>query len=199
MWMTIFSSYTITGQSEILGYSLAGSELLLAGNPDLFGIASYTIEVSDGLNSTSAVFNVKVNSVPDLPTVAISSIDVERNLVSILWTISDKDGNTGLVYSVNFDNQSIEQGTECTGTVLLTCLTTTKATLDGFYTAEVKVWDSNAQQWSNTALQEIEVIPQVETKDDSESEIEIGEWVLPIGLGLVLLLLVGYMLQSKKD
>lgn len=192
-------SYTITGQSDILGYSLAESELLLAGNPDLFGTASYTIEVSDGLNSTSAVFNVKVNSVPDLPTVAISSIDVEINLVSILWTISDKDGNTGLVYSVNFDNQSIEQGTECTGTVLLTCLTTTKATLDGFYTAEVKVWDSNAQQWSNTALQEIEVIPQVETKDDSESEIEIGEWVLPIGLGLVVLLLIGYMLQSKKD
>jgi len=192
-------SYTITGQSDILGYSLAGSDLLLAGNPDQFGTATFTIEVSDGSNSTSAVFSVKVNSVPDLPTVAISSVDVDGNLVSILWTISDNDGKTGLVYSVKFDNKSIEQGTECTGSVLLTCLSTTKATLDGFYTAEVKVWDNNAQQWSNNDTLEIEVVPKVETKDDSESDIEIGDWVLPIGLGLVALLLIGYMFQSRKN
>ena len=192
-------SYTITGQSDILGYSLAGSDLLFAGNPDQFGTATFTIEVSDGSNSTSAVFSVKVNSVPDLPTVAISSVDVDGNLVSILWTISDNDGKTGLVYSVKFDNKSIEQGTECTGSVLLTCLSTTKATLDGFYTAEVKVWDNNAQQWSNNDTLEIEVVPKVETKDDSESDIEIGDWVLPIGLGLVALLLIGYMFQSRKN
>ena len=192
-------SYTITGQSDILGYSLAGSDLLFAGNPNQFGTATFTIEVSDGSNSTSAVFSVKVNSVPDLPTVAISSVDVDGNLVSILWTISDNDGKTGLVYSVKFDNKSIEQGTECTGSVLLTCLSTTKATLDGFYTAEVKVWDNNAQQWSNNDTLEIEVVPKVETKDDSESDIEIGDWVLPIGLGLVVLLLIGYMFQSRKN
>ena len=192
-------SYTITGQSDILGYSLAGSDLLFAGNPDQFGTATFTIEVSDGSNSTSAVFSVKVNSVPDLPTVAISSVDVDGNLVSILWTISDNDGKTGLVYSVKFDNKSIEQGTECTGSVLLTCLSTTKATLDGFYTAEVKVWDNNAQQWSNNDTLEIEVVPKVETKDDSESDIEIGDWVLPIGLGFVVLLLIGYMFQSRKN
>ena len=192
-------SYTITGQSDILGYSLAGSDLLFAGNPNQFGTTTFTIEVSDGSNSTSAVFNVKVNSVPDLPTVAISSVDVDGNLVSILWTISDNDGKTGLVYSVKFDNKSIEQGTECTGSVLLTCLSTTKATLDGVYTAEVKVWDNNAQQWSNNDTLEIEVVPKVETKDDSESDIEIGDWVLPIGLGLVVLLLIGYMFQSRKN
>ena len=32
-------TYTITGQSEILGFSLSGSELTLAGNPNLFGTA----------------------------------------------------------------------------------------------------------------------------------------------------------------
>ena len=40
--------YSISGQSDIIGFSLSGSELLLAGNPDLFGQASYTIDVSDG-------------------------------------------------------------------------------------------------------------------------------------------------------
>ena len=192
-------TYTVTGQSDILGYSLSGSELLLAGNPNLFGSASYTINVSDGFNSTTALFNVKVNSVPDLPTVSISTIDVDRDFVSVLWTISDNDGKTGLVYSVTFDNQSIEQGTECTGTVLLTCLSTTRASLDGIYTTEVKVWDSNAQEWSNTDTKDIEVIPEVEVKDESESEIEIGDWILPIGLGLVAILLLGYLIQSRRN
>jgi len=47
--------------------------------------------------------------------------------------------------------------------------------------------------------QEIEVKAKVSTQDDSESEVEISDWVLPIGLGLVVLLLVGYMIQSRKD
>ena len=41
-------TYTITGQSEILGFSLSGSELTLAGNPNLFGTASYNLTVNDG-------------------------------------------------------------------------------------------------------------------------------------------------------
>ena len=89
--------------------------MLLAGNPDLFGQASYTIDVSDGDSTISATLNVKIKSVPDLPTVDISTIDVDGNTVSVLWTISDKDGEMGLVYSVKLDNQSIEVGTECTG------------------------------------------------------------------------------------
>ena len=191
-------TYTITGQSEILGFSLSGSELTLAGNPNLFGTASYNLTVNDGQNSTSTTLNVEVNSVADLPTVSISSVDVDGDLVSILWTISDNDGNTGLVYSVMFDNRSIEQGTSCTGTLLLTCLSDTRSTSVGTFILEVKVWDNVAQEWSNTAIKEVTISPQAETKDDSESELEIGEWVLPIGLAVIVLLLLGYMLQSRK-
>ena len=191
-------TYTITGQSEILGFSLSGSELTFAGNPNLFGTASYNLTVNDGQNSTSTTLNVEVNSVADLPTVSISSVDVDGDLVSILWTISDNDGNTGLVYSVMFDNRSIEQGTSCTGTVLLTCLSDTRSTSVGTFILEVKVWDNVAQEWSNTATKEVTISPQAETKDDSESELEIGEWVLPIGLAVIVLLLLGYMLQSRK-
>ena len=191
--------YTISGQSEIIGYSLSGNELILAGNPDLFGVASYTINVSDGLNSSSSTLNVKINSVPDLPTVGISTIDVDGNTVSVLWTISDRDGNIGLVYSVNMNNQSIELGTECTGTILLTCLTTAVTPSVGVHTVDAKVWDSAAQVWSNNASQEFEVVTNSNSQDDAESEVEIGEWVLPIGLGLVVLLLIGYMLLSRKD
>ena len=139
-----------------------------------------------------------MNSVADLPTVSISSVDVDGDLISILWTISDNDGNTGLVYSVMFDNRSIEQGTSCTGTVLLTCLSDTRSTSVGTFILEVKVWDNVAQEWSNTATKEVTISPQAETKDDSESELEIGEWVLPIGLAVIVLLLLGYMLQSRK-
>ncbi|MCH2435399.1 MAG: cadherin-like domain-containing protein [Candidatus Poseidoniaceae archaeon] len=137
--------YSISGQSDIIGFSLSGSELLLAGNPDLFGQASYTINVSDGNSTISATLDVKINSVPDLPFVDISTIDVDGNTVSVLWTISDKDGEMGLVYSVKLDNQSIEVGTECTGVSLLTCLTTSMTPEVGIHTIEVKVWDSGAE------------------------------------------------------
>ncbi len=192
-------TYTIAGQSEIIGYSLAGSELVLAGNPDLFGSVTYTINVSDGQNSSSATLNVKVVSVPDLPTVGISSIDVDGNTISILWTISDNDGDVGLVYSVTFAGESIELGTECSGTILLTCLTTTGIGPVGTFTVEAKVWDSHAQEWSNEASQDVEIEEKTNLQDDAESEITIGAWVLPIGLGLIALLLIGYMIQSRKD
>ena len=192
-------TFTISGQSDILEYSISSGELLLTGNPDLFGSATYTMNVSDGLNSSSTVLNVKVNSVPDLPTVAISSIDYNSNQLSILWTISDNDGDAGLIYSVMFENNSIEQNTECTGATLLTCLTTTNTDVVGLFTVEVKVWDGNAQQWSNTASEEIQITPNTKVADDTESEIQISEWLLPAGLGLVILLLIGYMIQSRKD
>ena len=70
---------------------------------------------------------------------------------------------------------------------------------DGIYTVEVKVWDSHAQEWSNNVTQEVEVKALVVTLDDTESENAIGDWVLPIGLGLIAILLVGYMIQSRKD
>ena len=191
--------YSISGQSELIGFSLSGSELILAGNPDLFGLASYTIDVSDGDSNISATLDVKIKSVPDLPTVDISTIDVDGNTVSILWTISDKDGELGLVYFVKLDNQSIEVGTECTGTVLLTCLTTSLTPAVGMHSIEVKVWDSGAEVWSNTVSQEFEVVTTTNSQDDAESEIEVGEWILPIGLGLVVLLLIGYMVLSRRD
>ena len=70
---------------------------------------------------------------------------------------------------------------------------------EGIYTVEVKVWDSHAQEWSNNVTQEVEVKALVVTLDDTESENAIGDWVLPIGLGLIAILLVGYMIQSRKD
>jgi len=104
-----------------------------------------------------------------------------------------------LVYSVTFAGESIELGTECSGTILLTCLTTTGIGPVGTFTVEAKVWDSHAQEWSNEASQDVEIEEKTNLQDDAESEITIGAWVLPIGLGLITLLLIGYMIQSRKD
>ena len=191
--------YQVTGQSDIVGISLSGSELVIAGNPDMFGASQFEVNVSDGSNFSLMTIDVDTKSVPDLPTVAISSIEVDGNTISILWTISDADGAVSLLNSVMLSDESIETGTECTGSTLMTCATYASTGPDGVYTVEVKVWDGNAQQWSNTVTQEIEVKAKVSTQDDSESEVEISDWVLPIGLGLVVLLLVGYMIQSRKD
>ena len=191
--------YSITGSSEIVGVSLSMSELVIAGNPDLFGISEFELNVTDGSNYSIMTLVVDTKSVPDLPVVSISSIAVESNSISILWIIEDRDGDTGLVYSVTFAGESIEQGTECTGNKLLTCLTYSGAGTDGTFTVEIKVWDSHAQEWSNNVSQEVEVKTPVIPQDDTESEISIGDWVLPIGLGLIAILFIGYLIQSRKD
>ena len=68
-------TFTLTGESELLGYSLNGDELLLVPSPNMHGSATYTLAVSDGFNSTTAVLNVNIIPVADLPTVSISSLD----------------------------------------------------------------------------------------------------------------------------
>ena len=192
-------TFTLSGDSELLDYSLNGDELLLVPAPDMHGSATYTMTVNDGFNSTTAVLIVNIKPVADLPTVSISSLDYSGNVLSVLWTISDKDGNEGLIYSVKFANNSIEQNTECTGTVLLTCLTTSNTNQVGTFEVEVKVWDGNAQVWSNVETKEIDLVPATKTNDDSESEIVISEWLLPIGLGIVVTLLLGYMVMTKRQ
>jgi hypothetical protein len=191
--------YELSGSSEIVGFSLTGSELVLAGNPDLFGISLFTVNVSDGSSNSSMNLTVDTKSIPDLPVVGISTVDVDGNTISILWTISDKDGDAGLIYSVKFGDESIEQGTECIGDKLLTCITNTPTGPEGTYTVEVRVWDGIAQEWSNTATKEVDVKDLVLSQDDAESEVAIGDWVLPIGLGLIVVLLVGYLILSKRE
>ena len=192
-------TFTIEGDSEILDYSLSAGDLLLVPAQDMHGSVILTMSVSDGANLTSAQLNINIKPIPDLPTVSISSLDYSGNVLSVLWTISDKDGNEGLIYSVKFANNSIEQNTDCTGTVLLTCLTTSNTNQIGTFEVEVKVWDGNAQVWSNVDTQEIDLVPATNTNDDSESEIVISDWLLPIGLGIVVILLLGYMLITKKE
>ena len=191
--------YEISGGSEIVGYSLAGYELVIAGNPDMFGISVFKINVSDGSSNSSMNLIVDTKSVPDLPVVGISTVDVDGNTISILWTISDKDGGAGLIYSVTFAGESIEQGTDCVGDKLLTCVTNTATGPEGTYTIEVKVWDGVAQEWSNTATKDVEVKNAVIAQDDAESEVAISDWVLPIGLGLMVILLAGYLILSKRE
>ena len=157
------------------------------------------MNVSDGSSNSSMNLTVDTKSIPDLPVVGISTVDVDGNTISILWTISDKDGDAGLIYSVKFGDESIEQGTECIGDKLLTCITNTPTGPEGTYTVEVRVWDGIAQEWSNTATKEVDVKDLVLSQDDAESEVAIGDWVLPIGLGLIVVLLVGYLILSKRE
>ena len=169
------------------------------GNPVLVGESVFALNVIDGYNSYSMTLIITTNSVPDLLTVAISSIRIFDETISITWTISDADGDIGLLNSVTFAGGSIEQGTECTGANLMTCVTNTERTLEGTYTVEAKVWDSHAQEWSNTATQDV-TLTKIETVQDvAESESQIGDWVLPIGLGLLVILLGGYFIQSRKS
>ena len=134
---------------------------------------------------------------PDLPFVQISSLSDDRGTVSILWTISDSDGASGLVYSVTLAGEAIEAGTECVGVTLMTCATYGQVSDAGTYTVEVKVWDNVAQVWSNNVTQEIVVQQEITTQEVAESD-SISDWILPIGLGLVAILLIAYLIQSRR-
>ncbi len=193
--------FQITGNSDIVGVSLAGSELVIAGNPDLFGTSQFELNVSDGMNFSTMSLTINTKSQPDLPIVDIATVSVIGDSISILWTISDADGDVGLLKSVTFAGEAIESGTVCSGDTLLTCVTDYRrdSADEGVFTLEIKVWDSNAQEWSNTASKDVDLKAIVVLQDDSESETNIGDWVLPLGLGILVILLVGYMIQSRKD
>jgi hypothetical protein len=144
---------------------------------------------------------VNTNSVPDLPIVGISTVSVVGDSISVLWTISDMDGDVGLLKSVTFAGEAIDTGTDCTGDTLLTCVTDYRLTskAEGIFTVEAKVWDSHAQEWSNNASLDVDVKPVLVLQDDSESESVVGDWVLPIGLGLSVILLLPLLYQFRKD
>lgn len=193
--------YQVTGFSDIVGLSLTGNELVISGNPDMFGISQFELNVSDGTNVSIMSLIINTKSVPDLPIVGISTVSIVGDSISVLWTISDADGDVGLLKSVTFAGESIDTGTECTGDILLTCVTDYRRTSkeEGLFTVEAKVWDSHAQEWSNTASKDVEIKPVGVLQDNSQSEVALGDWVLPIGLGLLVILLVGYLIQSRKD
>ena len=144
---------------------------------------------------------VNTNSVPDLPIVGISTVSVVGDSISVLWTISDMDGDVGLLKSVTFAGEAIDTGTDCTGDTLLTCVTDYRLTskVEGVFTVEAKVWDSHAQEWSNTAIQDVDIKPVVVLQDESESESVIGDWLLLIGLVLSLMLIIPLLYQFRKD
>ena len=189
--------YNIEGQQDIVDYSITGSELVLIGLPNLHGETSLIANVSDGDNYSTIQIEVTVKSVPDLPFVQISSLSDDRGTVSILWTISDNDGASGLVYSVTLAGEAIEAGTECVGVTLMTCATYGQVSNAGTYTVEVKVWDNVAQVWSNNVTQDIVVQQEIKTQEVTESN-GISDWILPIGLGLVAILLIAYLIQSRR-
>ena len=82
---------------------------------------------------------------------------------------------------------------------MLTCLTTTNTNQEGTHSVEVKVWDGNAQQWSNVASGEVKIESMRNIVEESDSGLELGEWIIPVGAGIILLMLVGYVTISRKD
>ena len=192
--------FTIEGESEVLGFSMSGLELSLAGKPNQFGSSTLTMTVSDGSSNDTMDLIVNIQSVPDLPTVAINSLTADDYTVTLLWTINDKDGPDNLLHSINFDgNDVMAADTECTGIEVQTCATyiDRSAGMSGWYTLEVKVYDNYAQTWSNTATQNVELqeLKQIEQVDESEG---LGDWVLPVGLGAIVLLLVIVLFTTRK-
>jgi hypothetical protein len=193
--------YTITGQSNISSVGISGTILTYAGSPNMYGESEYIVNVSDGTSSAYLELTLVVNSVADLPTIAITSFSVIEQDVAMLWVISDEDGLKNLVFNITFDEGEVQHETICSGETQITCSTSfTRPGQDsGIKRIEVMVWDSHAQQWSNSVYQDYdfrEPAPKIEVTD---SQSNLGEWTLPVGLGVIVLLLIVIVRQTSNN
>lgn len=193
--------YSVQSNFSIITYSLNGDMLVLYGNDNAFGSESFSVMVDDGSSNSTLDFNLVVMPVPDIPIVQISSIDTTATGVSVLWTISDSDGPEGHIKTVSLAGESIGFDTECNGDKYITCLTNYQFTNHsaGFYTLEVKVWDGFAETWSNIAFQNIEVVEKKTDDVSVESGGLDGMSLQIIAIFLIVVLLLGYAIQSKKQ
>ena len=105
-----------------------------------------------------------------------------------------------MIFNITYDGQPVNDNTICTGDTQLTC-STLFIRLDsepGIVRIEIKVWDSQASQWSNTAFQDVEFSKTAPSSTDSNSEESIGLWILPVGLAVVAILLFAIIRQSSS-
>ena len=194
-------SYEIVSNFSLVTYSLNGDILTIYGNDNAYGSESFSVNVADSSSNDSMVFDLMIMPIPDIPIVQISSIDTTEIGVSILWTVSDSDGSQGHVKTVTLAGESIGFDTECNGDTYITCLTEYRFQNQtaGFYTVEVKVWDGNAEVWSNVDFQNIEIVEKKVENDRVESSV-FDSSILQIGtILLIVILLVVYTIQSKKN
>jgi hypothetical protein len=166
----------------------------------MHGESEYILNVSDGNSAAYLELTLVVNSVADLPTIAITSFSVIEQDVAMLWVISDEDGLASLVFNITFDQAEIHHETICSGETQITCSTSFSRPGEdnGIKRIEVNVWDGHAKQWSNTAYQDYEFKEPVPEKTITDSQSAFGEWVLPIGLGVIVLLLIIVIRQTTN-
>ncbi|HIF46546.1 MAG TPA: hypothetical protein EYQ73_07155 [Candidatus Poseidoniales archaeon] len=192
-------TWEIEGSSLVFATSITGQQLTIAGQPNMYGEETITLNVSDGTSTDILNVTIRVISVADLPTVDISSVSTFNGEVSLLWTIGDADGIDGLIFNITFEGEPVEDRTECSGTIQATCSSYFPriGNDSGWKRIEVKVWDSQAQQWSNTDFESYD-FSEVIIEDNSENTDEIPAWLLPVGMGMVIMLLVA-LLSRKKN
>ncbi|MGY8755486.1 MAG: Ig-like domain-containing protein [Candidatus Poseidoniales archaeon] len=192
-------TWQLEGSSPLFGTSIIGQQLTIAGNPNLHGQDYLTLNVSDGTSTDILNVTVKVKSVADSPTVAISSLSAINGDISLLWTINDDDGVEGLIFNITLDGEAVDDETECTGTTHATCASyfSRKGTDSGWKKVEVKVWDSQAQEWSNIDFESYD-FSKVQLEETIESSEEIPAWLLPIGMAVVVGLLLALLSRKKR-
>ena len=193
--------YSITGESNVSSVSISGSILTYAGSPNMYGESEYIISVSDGDSSAYLELTLVVNSIADLPTIAITSFSVIEQDVAMLWVISDEDGLKNLLFNITIDEVIIHHETICSGNSQITCSTSfsLQGQEYGIMQIEVKVWDGHAQQWSNTAHQEYDFKESIPESTVSDSQSSLGEWTLPVGLGVIVFLLIIVIRQTSNN
>jgi hypothetical protein len=191
--------YSLNGSSELLAVTLSGHSLIIAGHPNEHGFSQeYSLLVDDGNSNISGTLSITIEPVVDLPMISITSLSAREGQVSMLWVIDDADGLSGLIHNITYDGDLINHQTECTGERYITCSTVYKhpANHTGWKRIEIRVWDTYGQEWSNMAFQNVEIEepkPIVEDKSGGE----MPQWVLPVGLGVIILLLFGVFRQGK--
>ena len=193
--------YSLNGTSELLAVTLSGHSLIIAGHLNEHGFSQdYSLIVDDGNSNVSGTLSITIESVVDLPVISITSLSAREGQISMLWVIDDADGLSGLIHNITYEGDLINHQTECIGERYITCSTVYKhpANHTGWKRMEIGVWDTYAQEWSNFAYQNVEIEEAKPIVEDQSSG-DIPQWVLPVGLGVIALLLFAIIRQGKSS
>jgi len=191
--------YSLNGSSDLLAVTLSGHNLIIAGHLNEHGFSQgYSLVVDDGNSNVTGILSITIEPVVDLPIISITSLSSREGQISMLWVIDDADGLNGLIHNITYEGDSINHQTDCIGERYITCSTVYKypANHTGWKKIEVSVWDTYAQEWSNIDFENVE-IEEVKPIAEDQSSGEIPQWVLPVGLGVIALLLFTIIRQVK--
>jgi hypothetical protein len=192
-------TWSLSGASTIIDAQLS-SVLDLVGIDNQNGlVTSLVLEVTDGNNTFTKNLRIEVHDIADVPTVSMTSSVVGDGQVDVLWSLIDPDGNSTHIIEMSWEFGVANATHACTGEEVKTCASAVvmpEAAVGQELILRLQVWDEEAQQWSNIDSRIVVAKEPPKSVNQDVSGFDAPQWLLPISIGIVILLLLILIFQG---